>query len=225
MSYEPSLEEYIHQLSHDPKPSVRQNAAFILGRWRDLRVVPPLIAAVQDEDPGVRMRAVEALGVWKHMPETVQAVIPALGDADEAVRSQAARALGLMQDVDAVPALLEALNDTSVAVRAKTAEALGVLAQPAAIMALLRALIEDDDSGVRYFAQESLVQIGGAAVRESVSEAIQQYYDEPGILIDLISVLAKLRDSRNIEVLRPLLAHPHEDVTAMAQWAITEQSH
>ena len=69
MTYEPTLDDYIQQLLHDPKPSVRQNAAFILGRQRDMRVIASLLQAANDTDATVRMRVVESLGAWKSNPE------------------------------------------------------------------------------------------------------------------------------------------------------------
>ncbi|MCA9886842.1 MAG: HEAT repeat domain-containing protein [Anaerolineae bacterium] len=222
MTYEPTLDDYIQQLLHGPNPSVRQNAAFILGRQRDMRVIAPLIHAADDIDATVRMRAVEALGAWKNYPEATHAVLRAFTDADEIVRAQAARSLGLMQDASVFDALIPGLRDESVTVRAKTAEALGSLGAVEAVMPLLQTLIEDQDGSVRYFAQESLVQIGGLQSREAVSQAISSYQDNPGILIDLISVLGRLPDMRNRDLLETLLSHSDGDIRAMAQWAIDE---
>ena len=222
MTYEPTLEDYIQQLLHDPKPSVRQNAAFILGRQRDMRVIVPLLQAAQDADATVRMRVVESLGAWKANPEVTQVVLQAFTDADETVRAQAARSLGVMQNPSVVAALIQGLQDASATVRAKTADALGTLQAIEAVDALLQTLIEDDDDSVRYFAQESLVQISGASVRSAVGDAMSTYVDEPGILIDLISVLGRLPDDRNRALLEPLLNHSDSDVQAMAQWAIAE---
>lgn len=222
MTYEPTLDDYIQQLLHDPKPSVRQNAAFILGRQRDMRVIAPLLQAAKDVDSIVRMRVVESLGAWKSNPEVMQVAMQAFADADETVRAQAARSLGLMQNPAVVDVLIGGLQDASATVRAKTAEALGTLQAAEAVDALLQTLIEDDDDSTRYFSQESLVQIGGASVRSAVGAAIQSYVNEPSILIDLISVLGRLPDDRNRALLKPLLDHPDSDVQAMAQWAIDE---
>ena len=222
MTYEPTLDDYIQQLLHDPKPSVRQNAAFILGRQRDMRVIAPLLQAAKDTDATVRMRVVESLGAWKSNPEVTQVVLQAFTDADETVRAQAARSLGLMQNPAVIEVLVGGLQDASATVRAKTAEALGTLQAAEAVDALLQTLIEDADDSTRYFAQESLVQIGDASVRSAVGAAMQSYVDEPGIIIDLISVLGRLKDDSNFALLEPLLDHPDSDVQAMAQWAIDE---
>lgn len=222
MNYEPTIDDYIQQLLRDPKPSVRQNAAFILGRQRDMRVITPLLQAANDPDANVRMRVVESLGAWKANPDVTQVVLQMFTDADETVRAQAARSLGLLQNPAVIEVLIGGLEDVSATVRAKTAEALGTLQAVEAVEALLQSVVEDDDDSTRYFAQESLVQIGGASVRSVVGDAIPSYVDEPGILIDLISVLGRLPDDRNRALLEPLLDHPDSDVQAMATWAIGE---
>jgi hypothetical protein len=49
------------KLLRDPRPTVRRAAAWALGRTNELRVVPQLIQALSDADPGVMLAANDAL--------------------------------------------------------------------------------------------------------------------------------------------------------------------
>jgi hypothetical protein len=75
-------------------PQARARAARALGESRRAAAVPALVQALRDDDPGVRLAAVEALG---RMAAQAQAALPALRQAlaDEApaVRAGAERAL------------------------------------------------------------------------------------------------------------------------------------
>jgi HEAT repeat protein len=76
---------------------VRRDAANALGEIGDAQAVPPLIAALQDEDQWVRQNAVVALGKIRD-DEAVESLVAALRDRSLPVRENAAWALGQIGD-------------------------------------------------------------------------------------------------------------------------------
>lgn len=120
------------------------------------RAVVALIEAVSDENPGVRLSAVETLGKLQD-PRAVEALIEALRqDPDPKVRAMAAWALGEIEDPRAVPALTTALRtDDDQGVRVQAAEALGNIEDVSAIDALGKA-VRDPAVEVRRAAIDAL---------------------------------------------------------------------
>ena len=159
--------------------------------------VAPLVAALKDQDPGVRERAASALGEIKdphaieplisalddpdsHVEKgasdalvkigrpAVEPLITALKDGDAGVRSRAASALGEIKDARAIEALIAALEDGNVEVRRDSAYDLAVLKDPRAIAPLITSL-KDADSDVRWRAASALVEIGPSAVEPLIA--------------------------------------------------------
>ena len=138
-----------------------------------LETLSIVVAALHDQDAGVRAKAAEALSrpgeaILQHpqlLPTLIEVV---LHDQDGGVRAHAARALGQMQAIaPQYPQLLliltAALRDRDAGVRAQTAKALGQLtggvgSRPEVLAALCEAL-RDKDSEVRFEAAEALAQI------------------------------------------------------------------
>ena len=101
----------------DADPGVREQAAWALGLKGDRRVVPRLLAALDDEAAPVRERAVWALGL-KGDDRTVGPLVARLADECARVREQAAWALGQRGDAQAVEPLTAAADrDPEPAVR------------------------------------------------------------------------------------------------------------
>ncbi len=94
--------------------NLRWTTALALGKIGDVRAVPALIAALEDEDLGVRRRAVEALGKiidkCGKVDSVVSALCGAMKDNDEVVRRYASEELNKIGDGRAVSALVDALN-------------------------------------------------------------------------------------------------------------------
>jgi cyclophilin family peptidyl-prolyl cis-trans isomerase/HEAT repeat protein len=84
-----------------------------------------LVRLAADPDPGVRRRAVVAIG-RVGMAEGATVAITALSDPDEQVRAAAAFTLGLIGDASGVAALEAALKDPAPLVRGRAAQALGL---------------------------------------------------------------------------------------------------
>lgn len=121
--------------------------------------VPALLSVVSDENPAVRLAAVEALGHLED-PRAIDALVQALRtDTDARVREAAANALGEIDSARAVPGLIAALGSERVtAVRAKIAWALGEIDDPRAVDAL-GAAVRDSEAEVRRQAVWALGEI------------------------------------------------------------------
>lgn len=134
--------------------------------------VPVLIDALGDDDPRIRLAAVECMGKIAH-PDTVPALVGVLTDPESRVRWRAAESLGQMPSVLAIPALIALLNDGSEDVRMAAAWALGQIAHADAVPPLV-ARVRDRDWRVRWTAAEALGMIGAPAV-----EALLALLDDP----------------------------------------------
>jgi HEAT repeat protein len=214
-----TLDDYIRLLAQDPNADIRANAAWMLGRMRDMRTLVPLLARVNDDSALVRARVMESLGV--HKTEQVQdALIHGLQDADADVRLMAAQSCGTAEQHGTIANLLTLLQDENAGVRAESAQALGLLFAQEAIPALTNTLIHDTDSTARHYARQSLTQMGGQAVTDAILPNLETFKDDAGILLDLIEVLAHIYAKPAIPALRALLTHSDDGVKEMAKWAL-----
>jgi HEAT repeat protein len=113
----PAVEPLADALLKHPRPGVRWNAAMVLGNFKDIESVEPLIKSLKtDSDEEVRMWSADALGKLSErwsvdaLGNAVSALIEALKDSDVNVVQKAAYALGKMKATKAVPALIDALQ-------------------------------------------------------------------------------------------------------------------
>ena len=117
-----------------------------------------LVTAMNDQDPAVRMAAINA---WRDIlgQTSVAPVESKLADADAKVRAAAATLMGAYGDRNAVSTLEQlVINDTDPFVRRNAAWALGQIGSHDAAGALLTA--QNDKSGlVRLVAKASLAQL------------------------------------------------------------------
>lgn len=115
---------------------------------RDPRAVDALVAALENENPDLRVIAAKNMGE-KKVDKIVDALIKALAtDKVAEVRRQAVESLTSLSDPKAIPFFIEALKDNNVGVRAGAAKALGTEAfvDKTAFQPLLDALA--DEAGV-----------------------------------------------------------------------------
>ena len=131
------------ELKADPESKIAENtspgieAAVALGKIGD-PALEPLIGALKDKNPHVRVLAAVALEELEN-PKAVEALIAALKDENLDVQSSAARALGEINDTRAVDPLIAALKDKKPEVRGTAAVALGEIGDKKATMPLVAA--------------------------------------------------------------------------------------
>jgi len=193
---------------------VRRVAVVTLGGIgpRAKEAIPALIAALKDDDPGVRQTAAGALGgIGPEAKEAIPALIAALKDGDPGVRRTAAEALEGIGPAakEAIPALIAALKDGDPWVRRTAAEALGAIGPAAkeAIPALITAL-KDDDPWVRRMAAVALGEIGPAA-KEAIPALITALKGDKNQIQEVVadslaSIAENLVDSGDIVAIASL---------------------
>ena len=125
-------------------PRVRKYALFALGELDsdDDGAIDALVAGCRDEDPAVRLNAVEGLGLKKGCPAAAEALAAALFDGDDEVRFNASLALARLGPAatPAIGALVEALRDGNRYTMGYAVEALERIGTPEAHQALIRFL-------------------------------------------------------------------------------------
>jgi len=119
-------------LLKDPAPEVRKEWVGMAGRMtkEPSRLIPQVIARLDDKSPDVRLEAVQALGAYSLCPcpwhlepvkpfgalkdsRAVRPLVRALKDPDHRVRVMAATALCVYRSPESARALMESLTDSS----------------------------------------------------------------------------------------------------------------
>ncbi len=121
-----------------------------------------LMKDLEDEDPGIRLRAAKELGRHKSR-SAARALIGVLSDKHERVRWAAADSL-LDMGESVADYLLEALDAENKYTRAEAAGVLGKMRDARAIPPLIE-ILKDNDVNVRWIASKSLAIMGYPAVR------------------------------------------------------------
>jgi HEAT repeat protein len=218
---------------------VRMNAAIDLGTLKDPRAVPPLIAALRDQDRHVRDRAEESLVALG--PVAFETLTSALRSAKEASRPAVARIIGKSMDIRGIDPLKEALGDPDPAlarearaallkllpvalkesrneIRLKAAALLQEVPDPVAVEPLTGAL-RDQDVNVRRRAAAALGKIGQPAAKSLVG-LLQD--PDPEMRRAAVEQLGKIRHPEALEPLLAALRDPDPDVQWWAAWALGE---
>ncbi len=162
-----------------PESGVRQMAAELLGQSAVDRAGPALIRTIdEDDDPDVRVAALEALGSLGGPPTATAVAIDRLTDPNDAVRVAAIHALGrVADDLDGViarnPVITDLTDDPSPAIRG-------------AIACLLASLGPDDRS----------------------TRIVDSLLDDPGEdgVVAGLDAIRRLGEPRPVERIRPRLA-------------------
>ncbi|MDR4464750.1 MAG: HEAT repeat domain-containing protein [Nitrospira sp.] len=214
--------------------AVREDAARLLGTFKDPRAVTPLIALLRDEDRSVREAvvealrsigtpAVEAVGACLEQPDlsiqeaassilstiaderVLPSLIKALRSSDWIVRMHAAKALRLIRHTDAIEPLIPLLQDKVKAVREEAAASLGAMGDPA-IPLLLNAL-HHDEWIVRLHAVESL---GKTRSPQAVEPLLSVLFNDTDSAVreDAVRALGEIGDSRSVEYLLTAMREP-----------------
>ena len=175
----------IELLSGDPSHTVRAKAATGLGKFAGLaqigkmlakdsdRIKNSLVAVVQDqeEDWGVRRRAVEAVGPFN--TDDVHGMIREAYFSDKAeMRSSAVYAMGKSCDVEWLPIILSELTSADPAMRYEASNACGELGEEPAVPHLM-ALFDDDDQQAQASAIAAVGAIGGELAKKALLRCLK----------------------------------------------------
>ena len=132
------------EVAREGGPRVRKYAVFALGELDTdaPEVIDALVDGCRDEDPAVRLNAVEGLGLKKGTPAAAEALAGALFDKDDEVRFNASFALARLGPAaaPATGALVEALRDGNRYTMGYAVEALERIGTREANQALIRFL-------------------------------------------------------------------------------------
>lgn len=214
--------------------AIREEAATLLGGFKDPRAVCPLVSILKDRDRSVREAAIGALtsiGEPSIMPlgaclgdpelsvqEAASAILASIADGrvrdpliralqshDWIVRMHAAKALGRIREPESVPPLIPLLQDNVKAVREEVSGALASIGD-AAIPALLDAL-RHEEWLVRLHAVEAL---GKAKSRKAVEPLLSTLFNDRDSAIreDAVRALGEIGDSQAVEFLYAAMKEP-----------------
>ncbi len=147
--------------------------------------VPPLIDALQTQDPGLVL-------TYQHILARIPAATPALTKAlatttyRPVVRARVAETLGMSKDRSAIPALLDALKDEYFTVRVSAALALGNIGDARVIPSLLP-LLKDKDGEVRSAACVAIAKFRDPSTFDDITNIL---LDDPLIEVRQSAVRA-----------------------------------
>jgi len=190
--YEERLKELADSLWHrSHRPA--------LGRIGNTGAAEPFVAALQDEDPGVRRAAAEALREIGD-ERAVEPLIAALRDEDMSVREAATDVLGAIGAERAVAALIVALEDENWDTRTLAAQALGQTADERAIQPLIAAL-GDEYWGMRAIAAQALGGIGDQRAVEPLIAMLQDKDEHSWARQGAAQALGTIGDARAVQLL------------------------
>jgi HEAT repeat protein len=216
-------------------PETRRQAASKLAAEGTDEAVDDLVEALLDDDAGVRLVVVQALGRIKE-PRTLGPLVQAMRDPDGEVREAVVGALMQVGDATCAEVLVGALKDLNLAVRRRAAQALDLFGwQPSndiqkvlRLVALgeymkaamigspalepLRSLLKDSRCPNRRSVVEALSTIGDERVLKPLIGALNDA--DPHVRVAAVEALGAIRDPRSAEPLTPLLKDPDPLVRA-----------
>ena len=202
----PAAESRVTALLSSPRPLVRGQAAFILGRWRSTSAMDRLNnLATTETDTEARVKIITALGEIKNRSSIIpllsllaannesveRAVVHALASIgypaikplsynlaspEPLKRANAARALGLIGDTLCLNDLKSLLSDKDTRVRVAVAEAFGSINLNDAIEALI-GLLKDSDPKVSRQAVLSLGKYPDNRIINSLVDGLSSFDD------------------------------------------------
>ncbi len=168
--------DHLVEVYTDAAPDVKKFIIDILGDSGDMKAVPLLLRALEDEDDNVRTAAVDYLGNIQGNPSVLNALIDILKSGDMWVAYTAAAALGRIGDMEAVDALVSMLSRKEL--KKPIIKALGLIAKPDTLP-LIIPFLKDKSSAVR---EEAVI---------AVEHFLQKGLPEETIVKELRDILGK----------------------------------
>lgn len=175
LSSDPQLATALLSAAAAPEAGVRRMAISLLARLRPADAIDALALALEDDDAGVRMAALDGLPDSGLVGDAAEAVAARLDDADEHVRAAAVRAVARHEGAR-FEARLEAMaGDPGPAVRAAVAVALDDLT--GGVRGLVAGLLADDSPDVRQATLEAAA-LGGTARGDAIAPILLRAFDD-----------------------------------------------
>lgn len=202
------------RLGREAQPDVRAAAAAALGPFVYLgevgRLEPAqhrevedalLLAAQQDADGAVRLRALESIG-FSSREEVASLVDRSFHSGEEPAQRSALLAMGRSANDAWGPDVISQLHSPSPALRLESVRAAGELELRDSVPALIE-LLEDVDEEVRRAAIWSLGQLGGPRAQEALQQLapLAEGEDEIALLEDALDNLAFVDGTRDFDLL------------------------
>ena len=221
------------------EPAARAAAAGTLGRMRDARAIPALLAALEDNQGEVRTAVAAALAAFG--AAVVDALIRVMAGSAPRARSSAAQALGILKDQRGVQPLLMALRDRDAEVRRSAEAALEEVGERGICAALLDDLqgrqgalddlgdaraaqilvrsMDDDREYVRRAAAVALRCLGENAVGPLIRVLVAGRKDTAPAAA---RILGGLGDARAVSPLMGALVHSRPELRHAAAGALRD---
>ncbi|MEO1377936.1 MAG: HEAT repeat domain-containing protein, partial [Cyanobacteria bacterium J06635_10] len=190
------LDALIKDLNHE-NWRVQSEAAYILNRIGDERILNDLIISLENESKYIRRQVIKALD----RIGSKKAVIPLINifqHEDSDIRLDIIYALQTIVSEAAVIPLINALNDENVSVRSIAASSLGRIGSKVAFDALTN-LLNDEYSTVRNSAVGALGKIGGKVALTPLIKALND--KDEHVLITTVSELEKIGGKKAFDAL------------------------
>ena len=193
----------------------RAKAAHNLGKFGDLSVVPPLVAALNDPSERVRSEVILALGNFRD-PTSRKALVGALQDPDPDLRVLAIRVIvgyytGEMPNVGFGGFWKDKYHRAKgLFVPDVTLVDPGVNADPEAVTGLMNAL---KDQRAARLAREAAKALGILLVRPAVPELVNAAHAaDEDLAREALNALGKVKDTSVGPQLLDLLDSPHKEI-------------
>lgn len=182
--------------------------------------VKPLIAALQDKNKKVVLKAIKTLGLLGDN-EAIKPLATFLSNKDRAIRLEAANSLSRYKNPWVADYLLEALKNNDPAIRSTALYALGKRKSPVAIPELLE-LLNDPDLVIRSQVIYVLSKFRDQRVIEPL--IAQSNLNDVSFRVGVISALANIRDYRVIERLLVLLKDKNKAIRVAAAESLAQMT-
>jgi len=173
-----SVVDVLGSLARDREPSVVVAAVRALGACGDGRGVPPVAAALDSTDLGVKHEALLALAALPPDRSLKARVVPYVGAPQPWIRAAALQALARL-DRDELALVLSGLDpDPEWSVRAALATALGAAGDEVSA-SILHSMLKDEDVRVLPFVLEALRRSRGS----DSSETLRGHLSHPDVMV------------------------------------------
>lgn len=232
---DPRAVEPLLHLLNDENRWVRETVVTALGNMGQ-SALDFLIPASNDPDLNIRAGAVQAIGMIRS-PQSFDVLKSSLNDEEAGIREKAVKGLvNLMDDPRSFDIFISILFDDKVEGDVAIVEALGEQRNPRAVEPLISVLKKHKDRKVRITAISSLGLIGDERAVKPLIKALKRRdlhgwaatalgkIDDPEAVNALVLTLrknsitaafalARLKDTRAVPVLIPVLGKPYQDDT------------